>query len=61
MDGAISREKHLATNGMIHCTGIIGIVKNVLEYGHQFIMSETATGESILKGIHESKVYTVIK
>jgi len=44
---------------MVHASGISMIVYNILDYGHQFILSETdgRTGESILKAIHESKVY----
>lgn len=51
-----SGEKQLTTNGMIHGSGIAGIVANILSHGHQFMMSITATGESILRGIDQSKV-----
>lgn len=49
-------EKKLATNGMIHGSGISGILDNVLGFGHQFIFSENVTGEMILQGISETKV-----
>ena len=50
-------EKKLTTNGMVHASGISMIVYNILDYGHQFILSQPdETGESILQAIHESKV-----
>ena len=48
--------KLLATNGLIHCSGVCGMLDNMLGYGHQFVLSETATAHSILYGIHSSKV-----
>jgi len=48
--------KVLATNGLIHCSGVCGMLDNMLDYGHQFVLSETATAHSILYGIHSSKV-----
>lgn len=44
------------TNGMIHGSGVGGILSGVLNYEHVYIMSEPATGESILKSIQETKV-----
>ena len=54
-----SGEKQLTTNGMIHGSGIAGIVANILSHGHQFMMSTIATGESILRGIYQSKVINI--
>lgn len=48
--------KILATNGLIHGSGVCGMIDNILGYGHQFLLSETATAHSILQGIHASKV-----
>lgn len=56
LNNNIAEEKILTTNGMIHGTGILATVSNILANGHQFIMSETVTEESILQGYHESKV-----
>lgn len=49
-------EKKFQTNGMIHGGAVCGFLENIMGYGHEFILSETVTAESILKGIHESKV-----
>lgn len=46
-------EKILTTNGMIHGTGILATVANILNYGHQFIISVSVNVESILQGIHD--------
>lgn len=56
MDSTITGEKMLTTNGMVQGSGIVRTVANILVNGHQFIMSENATAESILQGIHKSKV-----
>jgi len=56
MNNNITGEKMLTTNGMIHGSGILAAVTNILANAHQFIMSETFTEEFILQGIHESKV-----
>ena len=56
MDSTITGERMFTTNGMVQGSGIVRTVANIFVNGHQFIMSETATGESILQGIHESKV-----
>ena len=55
-----ARENKLTTNGMVHVSGISMIVYNILDYGHQFILSEAnRTGESLLEAIHKSKVLHV--
>ena len=46
---------------MIHGAAVCGFLDNILGYGHAFILSETATAESILKGIDESKVLKKIE
>lgn len=48
--------KILATNGLIHCSGVCAMLDNMMGHGHQFVLSETASAHSILQGIHSSKV-----
>jgi len=53
----LTRENKLTSNGMVHISGISMIIYNILDYGHQFILSEAnRTGESVLQAIHKSKV-----
>ena len=56
-----ARENKLTTNGMVHVSGISMIVYNILDYGHQFILSEAnnRTGESLLQAIHKNKVLRI--
>jgi len=49
-------ERKFETNGMIHGAAVCGFLDNICGFGHAFVLSETATAESILKGIHQSKV-----